>query len=664
MKVTVISNRVCRLITFVSVGMFYTNVSVADDLSGLSLDELLKVSVATRDQQSVITAPANVSVFTRYDIEALGISSVQELLNLVPGFISARDIEQGTADRVSVRGRSTALSESVLFLIDGQRINDLYSGGISLLNRSLSIDNVAQVEVIRGPGSALYGSNAFLGVVNIITRNTASELTIRAGSLGHGSVSWLNNGTIGSDKEWNVYLSHMEESGDDYELVDAFGLFAPTSDAIAATDFYSSLSVGAWDFDVRFMQRELDDFLVFGNHGDNREETRQWSVSAEYHQSLSEQFSWSARASLARDRWNTRATLIPAGTEIAPGEFLTETFFGGPLLETEELNVNFDATWLPKIGHSVLFGIGVQQDDIVDVANVTTHNPITLEYFGQLQANRNDLNFLQPSDRDILSAYLQYQWQISPLWQLTSGVRLDDYSDFGSSVNPRIALVFHKSKTSSIKLLYATAFRAPNFLELYDKNNPVDFGNSELYAEEVATSEISWLERFGPLRLEMNYFYNQFDHLIQLGASVVDPDNPLNAPGFVNSDSGYNSGVETVVNLRVSDTFGIELVATWLKDTSFNNMPQHYASIRFAKGWDKFQLGMTGQWVEQSSAHSDLQDYQYWNAHLKYRYSESMSWSLNAKNVFDKHFMTFSSVLPQGTANRGRQWVIAYNYYF
>jgi outer membrane receptor for ferrienterochelin and colicins len=69
-----------------------------------------------------------------------------------------------------------------------------------------------------------------------------------------------------------------------------------------------------------------------------------------------------------------------------------------------------------------------------------------------------------------------------------AGVRYDAYSDFGSSTNPRLALVWKQQAKSSIKLMYSIAFRAPNFLELYDRNNYVDFGNSNLNAEEVETT--------------------------------------------------------------------------------------------------------------------------------------------------------------------------------
>ncbi len=133
------------------------------ELTELTFDELLQVTVATKNRKSLVQAPANVTLFTRRDIDNYGFDTLQQLLNFVPGFSTSRDIEQGTMHRISVRGRSTSLSESVLVLFNGQRLGDLYSGGATLLNRELSLSNVAKVEIIRGPGSALYGSKCVFG---------------------------------------------------------------------------------------------------------------------------------------------------------------------------------------------------------------------------------------------------------------------------------------------------------------------------------------------------------------------------------------------------------------------------------------------------------------------------------------------------------------------
>lgn len=153
-------------------------------LRDLTIAELMNVIVisASKSEEEIVDAPSSVIVFTHKEIESMGISSLEELLNFVPGFQTTRDVEQGTATRISARGRSSALSESILFLLNGQRLNDLYTGGASLLNRMIPVENIKQVEIIRGPGSALYGSNAFLGVVNIQTLDDINSFDIKFGT--------------------------------------------------------------------------------------------------------------------------------------------------------------------------------------------------------------------------------------------------------------------------------------------------------------------------------------------------------------------------------------------------------------------------------------------------------------------------------------------------
>src|SRR5262245_31855354 len=100
----------------------------ADDLGQMPLTDLLNVdvSVASKVESSAADAPSTVTVFTQDEIRRMGVLTLQELINFVPGFQSTREVEQGWYDTIGARGRNTALSESVLVLVDGQRVNDLY----------------------------------------------------------------------------------------------------------------------------------------------------------------------------------------------------------------------------------------------------------------------------------------------------------------------------------------------------------------------------------------------------------------------------------------------------------------------------------------------------------------------------------------------------------
>src|SRR3990167_9441370 len=146
----------------------------ADDLLDLSMEELLEVKItsSTLHDESLKTVPSSMTVFTRADIRRLGLQNLNQLINLVPGYQGSRGDESSLSFPVSSRGRRVGTSgREVLVLVDGQRLNNDWTGGAGQQTSLIPIENVDRVELIRGPGSALYGSNAMMGVINIITRS-------------------------------------------------------------------------------------------------------------------------------------------------------------------------------------------------------------------------------------------------------------------------------------------------------------------------------------------------------------------------------------------------------------------------------------------------------------------------------------------------------------
>ena len=142
-----------------------------EELMKMDLEELLnvKISVASKFNEEQVLSPSNVTVFTKKEIERMGLRSLDELINFVPGFQSQKQVSYGNSSTIQVRGKpeNGYLSKDVLVLKDGVRLNDYLTGGSSFITRSINIQNLEKIEIIRGPGSALYGSNAFLGVINL-----------------------------------------------------------------------------------------------------------------------------------------------------------------------------------------------------------------------------------------------------------------------------------------------------------------------------------------------------------------------------------------------------------------------------------------------------------------------------------------------------------------
>ena len=636
------------------------------DLFELSLEDLLSISIASKQAETVFQAPSSVTLITRSEIQSLGIHHLQQLLNYIPGYQSSRDVEQGRTQRISARGRSTALSESILVLVDGQRLNDLYTGGISVLNRKLNLSHVEKVEIIRGPGSALYGSNAFLGVINIITGSNQGEIIYSSGDVTGQKLDGLFGGELNQDFRWNLSYTWFSEDGDHYQITDTFGINGTTSDPIEGNDFYLKLYSEKLKLYARYMDREQTQFLTFGflDNDKNFESSKQWSVAAQYSNTIADSFEYTLRASQSIDEWNVRAVVIPSNIEIFPNFALENDFVSGPLLKSESSTLSLDTVYKISKQHVFSSGIVFEKAEITDVANVVNHHPVTLDYLGELTYQRGELNFNQTQSRDILGLYLQSQYIFNDYWRLTSGIRYDDYSDFGHSTNPRMALVWNPTEMTSFKLMYGSAFRAPNFLELYDRNNPVDFGNAQLKAEEVKTLELAWLFSSEQWKASVTLFSNKYDDLISLGDSVVSPDNPLLAPTFINIAGLSSEGVESELSLKFSDHFNIKANFSWFTKGSDITTERQFGSIIFNYLSDAHEINFNHYY---RGSHSLIEQQEgYWVSNLNYRLqaTPNVNIELTVNNLFDKDYRTVSQVYPDGIYNRGQHFSLAASYHF
>ncbi|MCC7015349.1 MAG: TonB-dependent receptor [Planctomycetes bacterium] len=159
------------------------DVEVEDDITELSLEELMniEVSVASRSQQSIADAPAAVYVLTGDELRRSGHSSIQEALRMVPGFLVGH-WQSVTWDATS-RGFTSAFNHNILVLIDGVNVYTMMgTEGVRWHLQEIDLADVERIEVIRGPGAALWGQNAVNGVINVVTKSSAQTqgLAVRA----------------------------------------------------------------------------------------------------------------------------------------------------------------------------------------------------------------------------------------------------------------------------------------------------------------------------------------------------------------------------------------------------------------------------------------------------------------------------------------------------
>lgn len=193
--------------------------SFADDLGFDEASPIPTVISATRLQQSVLDAPAALTIIDRSMIRALGVREIPDILRLVPGMIVGRD--SGSETFVGYHGTSADGARRMQVLVDGRSIYQAALALVDWIGLPLDVEDIERIEIVRGPNSATYGANSFFGVVNIITRRSQevpnAEVLVRGGEaqIADGFARLSLHG-LGGDWAWSAF--HREDSGFDTNL--------------------------------------------------------------------------------------------------------------------------------------------------------------------------------------------------------------------------------------------------------------------------------------------------------------------------------------------------------------------------------------------------------------------------------------------------------------
>jgi iron complex outermembrane receptor protein len=511
-----------------------------DDLTALSLDELLDIEIptvyaASRYDQKVTRAPASVTIVTREEIDAHAYRNLAEVLESVRGFYISDDRNY---EYVGVRGfgRPGDYNSRVLLLVDGHRINDnVYNSAYFGYDFIVDLDLVDHVEVVRGPGSALYGTSAFFAVVNVVTRR-ASDVkggTVAASAGSHGAVAgragigWETSNGVGVVLSASRYHSPGQrlfyEEFDDPATQDGI---ARHSDQERAQTVFGKATWRGFSVTGAFVSRKKaiptgSYGTVFGDPGSNTLDDRGY-LDLGYDGTLSGKIGLSAH--LYYDRYYYR---------------------GNYLYDNPPLVINRDRTT----------GAWTGLDDRITFP-VGDRHVLTCGTELQINLRQDQMNYdvepyalsLDSRKRSHLwAAYVQDEATISSEWSLLAGVRYDRYETFGATTNPRLAVLYHPNPRTVFKGLYGTAFRAPNAYELYYGSDTLDQKiNPDLGPEKIATSELTydgWFE--GGLRLSASAYRYRIEGLISLETDPAD-----DRLVFRNVESARSSGIESEIEKR------------------------------------------------------------------------------------------------------------------
>jgi iron complex outermembrane receptor protein len=540
----------------------------------------------------------------------------------------------GDAWTMQARGKPNGgfQSREVLLLKDGLRLNDSYSEGMSQVTRLMTLEDVKQVEIIRGPGSALYGSNAFLGVINIVTVEDVNEANVSFGSF-ETKTAALNMSKSGDDWKVSAFAHAFADEGDEmsvnYDLFGNPGANNPQNDIREGYDFGIKFNYKNFSANFNYMKRSFDEYVgglaIFGTEV-NDNFTSQTSIGIGYKKELNDRVSLNFAAGHVSD--DTRI-LWQFGT--VGGDGSNELTFGFDL-EGSNSNLNLDVNTKLSEKNTLIAGVGFYEQGIDDSATLIRLNNTVTPLRGAGSVTDNET-------RDISSLFLQDQHRFSDTVNLILGIRYDDYSDFGDTTNPRGALIFSPGEgKSKFKLMYGQAFRAPSNSEQYSKNNPASIGNPDLQPEEVTTIEAAYIQKAGNFQGTVTYFHNDITNLIVL--LPIDGGDLQDLNKFFNQGEVETEGLELEFSallgrglfLRGSYTHEIDAEDIW--------SPDKYGSLILNYTNNKWNLNFNTTYHGEIPRLSNPESYFIYNAKVTYKLGDSMDVYLKGFNLGDENART------------------------
>ncbi len=461
----------------------------------------IRVSVASSRAEYSHEAPVIVSRIDAATARALGAQTLAEWLGLLPGVIV-----QSTAigvDAVMMRGLVEGFNQKVLFLLDGVPYWSPTHSDFPLSAIPLAL--IAHVEVIRGPGGIIYGSNATAGVINVVTRQSGSDSAALAlGSQHHDRAEWFSRFAF-DDAQLILALSHA--NGPDYAgeftarpLPSSYPQTAPRSGKVDRDSAQDALF-------LRYVSPELDlrwhtfqrssEGLAAAASMLNRStlEYKGQQLTANYHRLIEQQsIDWFAD-------YTQFGVAIPTANIFA-GQADGEQRFTNDGHDNTRLRVG--SRWQYEFADQSWWQLGLEHEQ---------------RDSGEYQLRRDDdsLAAIQMATDRLTEAALYAQWdQRNDNFRTVIGLRYVDNDQFGSALLPRLTFAYQPSNQQSWRLVYSEGYNAPVFLQLNIQIPPnALIGNPELAAERVKNLELAWSWQNKYQQINVSTYRLEVDDAIQ-----------------------------------------------------------------------------------------------------------------------------------------------------
>ncbi|PKK83223.1 MAG: hypothetical protein CVT49_09455 [candidate division Zixibacteria bacterium HGW-Zixibacteria-1] len=524
------------------------------DIADMDLDRLLDdiVVSASKKAERLEETPANVFVITRDMIENFGCQNIGEALSLAPGLYITNDY---SLSQIGIRGVSEYgdWNSHVLVLIDGRPTCEQYGGTSSIDNIGLDIDNIDRIEVVKGPSSSLYGSNAFYGLINLISKNPdeenltvatkySSELDIRTISLSlsqkvNPDLSFLVTGSL-SDQEGNkLYFPEFSDFADSSMFaLDADGYnqyyldsgsftegWADKKNTLDKYSLYSTLNYhGLYAMvHVAKMNTGIAHSMwgsVF-NRSENKFKEQKINIDLGFKHQFSSTIDW--KASLGYDHYTWVDYILYNYGVADPDGYYSP----GPIWQDWEHDRAMTASSQVHISvtpsYDIIAGAEVQFHTIRHESGETDRS-------GEIISENVIPKESVENKGRIYNLYIQNDYSFGNHLKIVGGLHLNHYTYTTGKAMPKAALVYTPYSAGTYKLIVGRGFKSPSFYELTFTDGTFYAANPDLKPELITNYEVVASHSLPHgLYLDIAANYSRVtNQIVQTIVDSSDPDHP------------------------------------------------------------------------------------------------------------------------------------------
>lgn len=541
----------------------------------LLFQEIPSVFGASKYEQKVTEAPSSVSIITAEEIRRYGYRTLADVLRNARGFYTTNDRNFSYAG-VRGFGRPADFNSRLLVLVDGFRTNDgVYNSAGIGLEFPIDVDLIERVEIARGPSSSLYGTSAFFGVVNVITKSgrqmSGAQVSGSLGSFGTGYGRMDYGGRFSNGLDVLLSSTLSDSAGQDL----FFPEFLDVNDGVAVgADYERSQNL--------FGKMSVNDFTVHGSYLSRTKGIPTASYETAFNTPDTFTTDGSMRVGVTYDhRFNTGVVLtsrVGYDNIYEDGEYIYD--WAEEEGDPEDLVANIDRYQTQRVTSEVTLTKQVTARHRVVAGSEYRNNFV-------LHQKNFDREVYQDDTRDsyVFGVYAQDEFSLTDNLILNAGLRYDTYGfdTTTSNVSPRVAAIYSPVDDTTLKVLYGTAFRAPSTYELYFDDASFNKAALTLNPERMRSTEVVVEQVIGAAwQLTGSVYQYSIDDLI---TPTFDP-----ADGFYVSSNVERieaSGLETEVEGKTQSGwtgragYGLQRTREFPGNLALSNSPTHMVKLNF-----------------------------------------------------------------------------------